>query len=104
MVVTTEATGVSRSVWVEPAGGAGRGGRWVPFGRSKAAIVWTQATGKGRDRRDKKKELWGNGVAGERAALGTPHHSSSSMTGAGPKGEPWESQGEVLLKCVVGKG
>lgn len=49
MVVTTEATGVSRSVWVEPAGGAGRGGRWVPFGRSKAAIVWTQATGKGRE-------------------------------------------------------
>lgn len=26
----------------------------------------------------KKKELWGNGVTGERAALGTPHHRCSA--------------------------
>lgn len=44
-----------------------------------------------------------NGVTGERAAPGTPHHRCS-MTGAGPKGEPWEREGEALLKCVVGKG
>lgn len=38
---------------------------------------------------------------------GSPRHPSPqmlSMTGAGPKGEPWESQGEVLLKYVMGKG
>lgn len=35
MRVTTESTGISRIVWVGPAGGAGRGGSWVPFGRSQ---------------------------------------------------------------------
>lgn len=45
-----------------------------------------------------------NGVTGERAAPGTPHHRCST-TGAGPKGEPWERAKALVTSvswCQVG--
>lgn len=53
MRVTTEAIGVGWNVWVKPAGGAGRGGSWVPSGRSQRQLLFgTQPTGKRIDGRD----------------------------------------------------
>lgn len=81
MRVTTEALGVGRSVCVEPAGGAGRGGSWVLFGRSQRQPSFAprqQEREEMEGTKKKKKELWGNGVTGERAALGTPHHRCSA--------------------------
>lgn len=78
MKVTTEGIGVGRSVWVEPAGGAGRGGSWVPFGGSQRQPSFVPKQQEREEmERTKNKDLWGNGVTGERAAPGTPHHKCS---------------------------
>lgn len=61
---------------VGPAGGSGRGGSWVPFGRSRRQLSVYHCLGPN-SRKEKrwegqKAELGGNGGAEERAALGAP--------------------------------
>lgn len=102
------ATGVGGRWGVELARGAGRGGSWVPLWQeSKVAVVpWfgpkqQEREEMGRTKKGTGRKWWHWGEGGP----GYPSLEmlSSSRTGAGPKGEPWGSQGQALLKRAVGK-